>query len=286
MDRLAIILLAGISYGMILFLIAAGFSLIFGTMGILNLAHGSLYILGAYFGLTVVELGSNFWLAALAGGMGVVLVGLVLERAFLSRLYKQINEQVLLTLGFVYIFGNSILWVWGPRSRIGTPPSFAAGVISIGDISFPIYRILIILIGLAAAIGLWWFQEKTRGGTIVRAGMDDKEMTVGLGINYRLICSAIFLLGAFMAGVAGFIGAPVIGVHSGMAFDILLLALIVIVVGGVGYVQGALLGALIIGLIDAFGKAFFPDLAMFSIYLAMIVMLLVKPTGLLGRKQV
>lgn len=285
MDTVVVNFLNGISYGMILFLIASGFSLIFGVMGILNLAHGALYMLGAYLGLTVSRYSGNFFLASLLAAAGVGLVGLMLERVFLARLYKQINEQVLLTLGLVYIFTNVILWVWGPIPRMGVAPAFVSGSVAIGDIFFPTYRFFLILVGLGVAIGLYFFQERSRYGAMIRAGMDDKQMTIGLGINYGLVSSLVFFLGAFIGGLVGFIGAPVVGVHPGMSFDILLLALAVIVVGGVGYIQGALLGAMVIGLIDSFGKAYFPDFALFTIYLTMIIVLLVRPIGLLGRAR-
>ncbi len=283
MNTVVVSFLNGISYGMILFLIACGFSLIFGVMGILNLAHGALYMLGAYFGLTLVGYGVNFFLAVLLGAVGAGLMGLLFERLFLARLYKQIDEQVLLTLGLVYIFSNVVLWVWGPFAKMGTAP--VSGSVAIGTFFFPTYRLLLIAVGLAVAIGLYFFQERSRYGAIIRAGMYDKRMTMGLGINYGLVSSLVFILGAFMAGLAGFIGAPIIGAYPSMSFQILLLALAVIVIGGVGSIQGALLGAILIGLIDAFGKAFFPDFALFTIYLAMIVVLLIKPAGLLGRAR-
>src|SRR3990170_2892285 len=183
MMAIAVNLLNGISYGTILFIIASGLSLIFGVMGILNLAHGAFYVLGAYVGLTLVKQGSNFFLAALAAGAVVGLLGLTLERLFLGRLYKQINDQVLLTLGLVYIFWNLILWIWGPRAQIGVSPRILQGAIDMGSFSYPLYRLTIILIGAAIFVGLWLFQEKTRTGAVMRAGMDDKQMTIGLGIN-------------------------------------------------------------------------------------------------------
>jgi len=285
MDALLLNLLNGISFALILFLIASGFALICGVMGILNLAHGAFYILGVYFGLILLRHGGNFWLAAFAGGGGVALVGLILERLFLRRLYKQENEQVLLTFGFVYIFVNLTVWFWGPFSVMVTPPSIIAGSISVGDLSFPIYRFVLVFIGLVLAAGLWLLVEKTRAGAIVRAGMDDKEMTIGLGVNYGLVSSAVFLLGSFIGGFAGFIGAPVVATNPGMAFDLLLLAFVVIIVGGTKNVQGTLLASILIGLLDYFGKAYFPDFAYFTIYLAMIIVLLVKPSGLLGRLE-
>lgn len=285
MDILLTNILNGISYAFILFLLASGLTLIFGVMGILNLAHGSLYMLGAFLGLTVASRSDNFWLAALLAAVGVGIVGLVLERVFLGRLYKQLNEQALLTVGLVYIFANSVLWIWGPWAKMGTAPDILSGSISVGNFFFPVYRFGIIVFGLAVFAGLWWLQDKTRIGARIRAGMENKEMTTGLGINYGLISTAIFIVGALMGGFAGYLGTPIVGAYPEMSWPILLLAMIVVVVGGLGNIQGALLGSLIIGLIDTFGKAYFPDLAMFTVYLIFIITLLVRPTGILGRKE-
>jgi branched-chain amino acid transport system permease protein len=285
MELVSIAILNGISYGMILFLIASGFSLIVGVMGILNLAHGILYVLGAYIGLAVVNYTDNFILAVLSAAIGIGLIGLLIERVFLSRLYKQLNEQVLLTLGLVYIFANVVVWIWGGQGQTASPPDWLSGSVAIGTVSFPVYRVALIVLGVVVAFGLYYFQEKTRYGAIIRAGMDDKEMTMGLGVNYRVAAIVVFVLGTFMGGLAGFIGLPVLGVYPGISWSILLLALATIVIGGVGYIQGAMLGAMVIGLIDSFGKVYFPDFALFTIYLAMILVLLVRPTGLLGRAR-
>lgn len=278
-------LLNGVSYGMILFIIASGLSLIFGVMGILNLAHGALYVLGAYIGLSLAGHGFNFALAALFAGLAVGIVGFALERLFLGRLYKQINEQVLLTLGVVFILSNTFLWVWGPMAMIGKSPALLSNSLQIGDTSYPQYRLAIIIIGLLIFLGLWFLQEKTRVGATIRAGMDDKQMTIGMGINYNVFASFVFFLGAFLGGLAGYLGTPVIGVQPGISLDILLFAMIIIVVGGVGSIQGALLGAILIGVVDAFGRTYFPDIALYTVYLTMIIILIVRPSGLLGRAQ-
>lgn len=283
MEKVIETFVTGISYGMILFLIASGFSLIFGVMGILNLAHGSLYMLGAYFGLTIASLTNSFFLGIVAAIIGIGLVGLLLQRAFLDRLYKQLPQQVLLTLGLVYIFSNLALWIWGPFARVGAAPGFTAGFVDLGDIPFLIYRIVLIFVGLAVAVGLYLLQEKSRYGAIIRAGMNDKEMINALGINHKFVSSLVFFLGSIMVGGAGFLGSPILGAHPWMSFDVLLLTLAVIVIGGVGYIQGALMGAVVIGLIDSFGKVFFPDLALFTVYTAMIIILLIRPTGLVGK---
>lgn len=284
MEELVIHVLNGVSYGMILFLIASGLSLILGVMGILNLAHGSLYLLGAYIGLTIAPQVGNFWLVAILSGLAVGLVGLVMERVFLSRLHGQFNEQALLTVGLVYILANLFLMIWGPHPKVGSAPSWLADSVNIGEFYFPLYRFALIFIGLVIFASLWWFQDKTRAGAIVRAGMDDKQMTMGLGIRYMLVSSAIFFLGAFVGGIAGFLSTPWLGVEFRMAFPILLLALIAIIIGGVGTAQGTLLGAMVIGLIDSFSKVFITQFALFIPYLAFVIILLFRPSGLLRRK--
>jgi branched-chain amino acid transport system permease protein len=285
MDLLTINLLNGISFGMILFLLAMGLSITLGVMGILNLAHGALFMIGGFIALSTVNAGGNFWLAIMLGSIGAGIFGLIIERLFLSRLYQQLDNQVLLTLGLVYIIGNVALWIYGGRVQLFDTPPLLTWRISIGDYAFPFYRIFLIGVGAVAFIALWWLVERTRIGSIVRAGMDNKEMTRALGINYGFTCSAVFALGSLVGGFAGCVATPLIGVFQSMALDILLYALIVVVVGGPGSVLGTLIGALVIGLVDAFGKAFFPTLAMFTMYLVLILMLLIKPSGILGRSR-
>jgi branched-chain amino acid transport system permease protein len=280
-------LLNGISYGMILFLIAAGMSIVLGIMGITNLAHGSLYMIGAYIGWTIfVQLGMNFWLAVFAGAVVSGIIGLLIERIFLKHLYKQVNEQVLLTYGLVYITTNLVTWIWGGRYRLQfTAPELDMHTVNLGSFSFPLTRIVITIFGILVALILWYLQDKTRIGAIVRAGMDDKEMVQGLGINLELVSMAVFFVASFVAGLAGVIGAQLLSTYPGLGENVLLLTLAVIIVGGIGSIQGALVGGLLIGLIDNFGKALFPQYAMFTIYFAMIIVLLIKPSGLLGRSK-
>lgn len=284
MEILAVHILNGLTFGFILFLLSSGLSLVMGTMGVLNLAHGGFYMLGAYIGLMVVGYGVNFWLAAVVAGIIMGLVGLGIERFVLRRIHNMMSEQALSTFGFLYILTNVALWIWGPWAKMGTPPGFFSGSIGIGRLAYPVYRLVVILLGLMIAVGLYWLQEKTRYGSIIRAGMDDKETTTGLGINYEAISSAVFALGSFLAAFAGSIGTPLVGAYLLSGVEVLLLALIVVVVGGMGTIQGTLVGALIIGLIDSFGRAIFPDLAMFTVYLAMVIMIVMRPSGLVGRK--
>lgn len=278
-------LLNGISFGMILFLIASGLSIIIGVMGIINLSHGALYMLGGYVGWTIVQrLGFNFWLGAFIGGLAAGLAGLFIERTFLRRLYKLTNEQVLLTFGFVYIITNVCLWVWGGEAKVPFWDPALSGSFTIADFAYPKTRIAVIAIGSAIAVLLWWIQNKTRVGAIVRAGMDDSEMVTGLGINLGRVSMLVFFLGAFIAGFAGVVGAQLWGVYSYQGLQMLLFSLIVIIVGGLGSIQGALAGALIIGIVDAYGRAIFPELSMFIMFIVMVVILVVRPRGILGRK--
>lgn len=285
MEEAVRIALVAISYAMILFLISSGLSLVLGVMGILNLAHGSLYMVGAYIGLTLSKQLGSFWLVAFVSGLALGLLGLLLERVFLSRLHRHLDEQMLLTTGFVYILANLALWIWGPYGFSSALPPLLNSSVAIGSLIFPVYRIVLLSIGLLIAALLWWFQEKTRAGAVLRAGIDDKQMTMAMGINYGLVCSEVFFLGAFIAGFTGFIGTPLMGAQSEMGFPILLLAVSVVIVGGVGRVEGTLLGAIIVGFIDSLGKTFFPDFALFTVYVIFILMILLKPAGLLGRKK-
>lgn len=291
MDVILLNFLIGISFGCILFLLGTGLSLTMGLMRIVNLSHGALYMVGGYTGLAVAKLTENlvgrnlcFVLGILAGGICAGLLGLILETAFLRRLYKRELDQVLLTIGFVYILTNLVQWVWGPVPQSGVVPSILSGSVPLGGVTFPVFRLAIIAFGLVAAAGLWLFQERTRIGAIVRAGMDNKEMAMALGINLKMVFTGVFALGAFVAGFCGLIGAPLLGINLGIGWDALLLAMIVVIVGGTGSVQGALVGGLVIGLIDAYGKAFFPELAYFTMYIVLIIILLFRPSGLMGRK--
>ncbi len=285
MELIVLNILNGISFGVILFLLGSGLSLILGVMGMLNLAHGALYMVGAFVGWTIArQLGLNYVLAIFSAGVVAGLIGLIMERGFFRYLYKQLNEQVLLTFGFLYILTNLSLWIWGPNAKAPFTAEILSSSFAIMGWIYPTARIAIIFIGVALAVGLWWLQEKTRVGAIIRAGMDDKEMLEVLGINLGVVSTALFVLGAFIAGASGVIGAQLFGVNLELGLNILLLALVVVIVGGTGSVQGALVGGVVIGLIISFGKALFPELAMFFIYLVMIVILIIKPSGILGRK--
>jgi branched-chain amino acid transport system permease protein len=277
------IFLIGISFGAILFLLGAGLSLTMGLMRIVNLTHGALYMLGAYAGLAAAQFSGNFFIGLVAGAICTGMIGFIMETGFLRRLYRQEQSQVLLTIGFIYILTNLTQWIWGPKPLSGVIPAAFSGFVPIGNITFPVFRFVIIAFGLIMAVLLWLFQEKTRIGAIIRAGMDNREVTTALGINLKVIFTGIFALGAFIAGLCGLMGAPLMGINLQIGWDALMLAMIVVIVGGTGSIQGAFFGGLIIGLLDAFGKAYFPDFAYFAIYVALILILLFKPSGLMGR---
>ena len=277
-------LVNGLAMGMVYFLTAAGMSIVMGVMGISNLAHGALYMVSAYVGWQVFRgFHGPFTLAVLAGGVTGGLLGLLIERVFLRRLYKQPNEQVLLTYGFVYIFTNACIWIWKGWPRL---PFTAAALkpVMIGGLRFASSRFLLIALGALSAVALWYLQDRTRLGARVRAGMDDKEMAQGMGVNMEMVSMIVFFIASFVAGLSGVLGAQVMGINAEAGNTILLQALVVVIIGGVGSIQGALLGGLMIGLLDTFGKVLFPQLAMFTIYLAMVIVLVVRPQGLLGRR--
>jgi len=277
-------LLNGLSFGMVLFMLAMGMSITFGVMGILNLAHGSLFMIGGFTLLSILLAGGNFWAALLIGGLCAGAVGIIMERLFLTKLYRRMDDQVLLTIGIVYVVENITLWIYGGTAKIVPIPETLQASVTVGDYGFPSYRLALIAIGGLSFLFLWWLIERTKLGSIVRAGMDDKETTLTLGLNYTRICIIVFALGAFLAGFAGGLGGPVLGLLPFMSMNVLLYAIAVIIVGGPGSVLGTLIGALAIGIIDNFGRIYLPGFAMFTVYFVFILMLLVKPTGLMGRK--
>ena len=283
MEMLISSLILGISYGFILFLLGTGLSITMGLMKIVNLAHGAVFMVGTYVGVSSARYTGNFLLGVLAGGVVAALLGIFMELGFLRRLYKRNMDQALLTIGFVYVLMNIVQWIWGPLPQSGIVPDVLGGSIPIANMKIPVFRLATIIIGLAAAVLLWLFQEKTRIGAIIRAGMDNQEMTRGLGIRLPVIFTGVFAFGAFIAGCCGLFGAQSLGISLDLGWDVLLLSMMVVVIGGTGSIQGALVGGLIIGLTETLGKMFFPDLAYFTMYALLIIVLIFRPTGLVGR---
>lgn len=276
--------LNGISFGMLLFLLAAGLSLIYGLMKVLNLTHGSFYLLGGYVGLAVLHLSGSFVLAVLAGSFAIAAVGVIMERFFLRRLHLQELPQALLTFGFLFIFSDLATVIWGTNPQVIPKPAILAGALQLGGFFYPYYRLFIIVLGLMIAALLWWLQDGTRLGAMLRASVDDEEVARALGINVSLLFTLVFGFGAFLAALGGVMGGPIVGVYPGADFDVMLLGFVVVIIGGLGNLKGALIGGLAVGLLDNFGKVFFPELALFTIFAPMAVILAVRPTGLFGRE--
>jgi len=276
--------LNGISFALLLFLLASGLTLIFGLMRIANIAHGSFYLLGAYVGLSVMRWTHAFPLAILAGGISVAAIGILMQRWFLARFHQQTLAQVLLTMGFAFIFSDQALLLWGGDPQRVPVPRVLAGPLVAGPIYFPIYRLFVIAVGAFVYAVLWLLLEKTRIGARVRAAVDDAEMARGLGIDVWRVFTGVFALGAFLAAAAGVIGGAFLSVYPGADFDVLPLAFVVVIVGGLGSLRGALVGSLLVGLLDNFGKALFPELSYFTLFAPMALILAIRPTGLFGRR--
>lgn len=285
MDLVANICIYGFSYASILFIASVGLSIALGMLGIVNAAHGALLMLGGYIGITVLESTGNWILGLFAATLTSGIIGLIINEVFLRQLHKKELQQILLTFGLVYILGNLVLWIWGAQTRVADEPKFLSGTITVGELSFPIYRLLVIFIGIALFFILWLVQEKTKIGSIIRAGMDDAEMVSGLGYNLKPTAVGAFSIGLALAGFAAFLGSPVLGgVSSWMGPRIFFLCMVVVIVGGVGSVQGTLAGAALIGVLYVTVAIFFPPFAIISTYIAMVIVLLFRPRGLLGRK--
>jgi branched-chain amino acid transport system permease protein len=273
----------GISYGALLFLLAGGLSLIFGLMRIVNMTHGSYYLLGGYVGLTVIWGAGSFGLAILAGAVAIALLGVCEWRVFLRRVVGQELGQVLTTMGIALILQDLGLVLWGGEPYTIPTPAVLSGAYQLGQLFFPVYRRFIIAVALFVGAILWVVVERTRLGAMIRATVDDAEMARGVGINVPVISMGVFALGAFLAAVAGVVAGGFVGVYPGADFEILPYAFVVVIVGGMGSLKGAVLGSLLVGLLDNFGKAFFPEFAYFTLFAPMAVILAVRPTGLFGR---
>ena len=275
--------LNSLALGGLLFLLAAGFSLIFGLMRIANLTHGAFYMLGAYIGVSILKVIPNLWLAALLGGLVVALLGGLFERFILRKLAGNELGQVLVTLGVAYIIADFCLVVWGGDPIPLPTPEALELPIEVAGFMFPSYRLAVIAIALATAIALFLLMERTRLGAMIRAGVDDMQMARAVGIPVSRLFTIVFCLGSALAGAGGILGGPIMSAYPGLDFDMLPLALIVVILGGVGSLTGAFVGSFIIGFIYTFGIALFPQLAYVILFLPMIVVIAFRPRGLFGR---
>ena len=286
MEFLLVQLLNGLGYAMLLFLMAAGLSLIFGLMNVVSLAHGSFFMLGAFIGLSIFAATHSYWLALLLAPLPTAAAGILMERLFLRRLYQRGHlEQVLLTFGFTFVFFDLVRSVWGSDVRTLPPPDLLQGVVHFSDVAFSTYRLFLIALGIVLAMLLWLLIERSRLGAMVRAGVDDSAMAAGLGANVPALFTGVFSVGVLLAALGGVAAGPILGLYPGMDSDILIPAFIVIVIGGMGSLRGAFVGSLLIGEADTFGKAYFPSLALFLIYLVMAIVLLARPQGIFGIKH-
>ena len=281
---LARVLILGVSYGLILFLIATGMSLTLGLMRVVNMSHGAIYMFSGYVAVWSYGQFKSWILSIVIGTVVGALLGALLEIGFLRRLYKVPTYQVLLTIGIINILNNVAQWIWGGLPLTTPTPAFLRGGPMIGEMRIPWMRFFIIGVGLILAVILWFVQDKTRIGAMVRAGMDNREIAASVGINNRLVFTGVFILGSAVAGFSAMMGGAQTGLSATTAWDVLLNSIIVVVVGGTGSIQGALLGGIIIGVANAFGTVFMPTVTPFLIYLVLIIVLLIKPSGLMGRK--
>lgn len=277
--------LNGCAYGMLLFLLAAGLSLIFGLMDVVNLAHGGFYMLGAYLALSLVRWTGSFWIALAVVPLLTAAGGFLLEWELLRPLYRRTHlDQILLTFGVAFVLTDLARWLWGADVQsLPAPPGLDRSVPLFGTL-FPVYRLFVIALGAALGLALWIVLGRTRLGATVRAGVANKEMTQALGIDIGVVFTCVFAFGTGLAGLAGVVAAPVQGVFPGVDFETLIVTLIVVVVGGLGTLKGSFWGSLLIGEADTFGKILLPQLALVIIYLVMAAVLLLRPGGLFGGK--
>lgn len=268
---------------MLLFLMAAGLSLIFGLMNVVSLVHGSFFMMGAFLALSIVQLTHNYWLALLLAPMPMAALGALIEVLFLRRMYgRSALDQVLLMFGFTYVFYDAVKSIWGDDIQSLPVPPELNGIVRIDSMVITNYRLFLIGFGAAVALLLWVFLDRSRLGAMVRAGVDNRLMAAGLGANIPALFTGIFSLGVALAAIGGVAAGPVLGLYPGIDSDILIPAFIVIVVGGMGSLRGAFVGSLVIGIADVFGKTYAPQLSSFLIYLVMAVVLLVRPQGIFG----
>lgn len=277
-------ILSGLAYGSLLFLIAAGLTLIFGLMRIINLAQTAFYLLGAYIGIAFIAHGFNFWFASVLAGILTMALGLAVYSLFLHRYHTDPLTSLLLTLGFSIMLDDSILAIWGGDPHSIQPPAALAGSIHFGQLTFPIYWLAVIVISLTIAGILLVALQRTMLGVVIRASVDDEEMARGLGVNVNRAFYIVFALGALLAGSGGLLGGPITSAYPGLDGELTPLAFAVVIVGGMGSLSGALIGSLAIGLVNAFGKALFPEFSYFTIFVPVALIMALRPQGLFGRQ--
>jgi branched-chain amino acid transport system permease protein len=296
-------LLNGLQYGVLLFLLAAGLTLVFGIMSFVNLAHGSLYMLGAYAAALAYGATGSFAVSVLAAMAAALAIGLLLEVTIVSRLYRRDHlDHVLATFGLVMFFNEGVRLVWGPQPLFVQVPEVLGGTVQVFGFAYPAYRFTIIAVGLIVAVGSYWLIHKTRVGMLIRAGAQNPQLVGALGVNIGLLNAMLFGIGAMLAGLAGAMAGPLLSVQSGMGEPVLITTLVVIVIGGIGSVHGALYAALIVGVVDTLGRVMLPlllrqvaersiadaagpALASMLVYLLMALVLALRPQGLFPARR-
>jgi len=275
--------LNGLFSAALLFLIASGLTLAFGVMKIVNIAHGSFYMLGVYVAYSVILRTQNLLLATIVAIVVVAAVGFVMQRFFLRRFGSDPLAQMMMTMGFALMFRDGALMIWGGDPFTLQYPALLRGSVEAGEVVFPVYRLFAIVVAALVGVGLWMVNDRTLVGARLRATVDDPEMASATGINVALLSGLVFAAGAGLAAFGGVIGGPILGGYPGIDFDLLPLAFVVVIIGGMGSLKGALVGSIVVGMIDNFGKALVPELSYFTLFAPMVIVLALKPTGLYGR---
>jgi branched-chain amino acid transport system permease protein len=275
--------LNGLFSAALLFLIAGGLTLTFGVMRIVNIAHGSFYMLGVYVAYSVILRTGSLVLGAIAAVLVVGLAGFVMQRFFLRRFGADPLPQMMMTMGFALLFRDGALMIWGGDPFTLQYPPGLSGSMEAGEVVFPLYRLFVIFVAGLVGVALWAVNEKTLVGARLRATVDDPEMASATGINVTLLSGLVFAVGAGLAAFGGVMGGPILGGYPGIDFDLLPLAFVVVIVGGMGSLKGAVVGSIVVGMIDNFGKALVPELSYFTLFAPMVLVLAIKPTGLYGR---
>lgn len=285
MELILIQILNGLQYGLLIFLAASGLTLVFGILGIINLSHGSFYMLGAYLSLTLTSLTGDIFLALLTGVPLAFLFGMLIEWLFVRHLYGRDHlQQVLLTFALILIFNDLQRMIWGTRPHSVPIPGYLKASIQLSDVlSYPVYRLAVAGVCVLLVLCMIYVIQYTRVGQMIRAGESNREMVEVLGIDSRLLYRFVFAAGVALAAAAGMIAAPIDSVYPGIGEPVLIISFVVVVIGGIGSIKGAFFGALLIGLADAFGKVFLPELASVVVYALMAAVLVVRPGGLFGR---
>jgi branched-chain amino acid transport system permease protein len=274
----------GVSFAALLFLLASGFTLSFGLMRVVNMAHGAYYLMGGYIGLSITRYTGSFVLGVLGGSLAIIPIGYLIDRYLIRRTGENHLAQVLLTVGIAFVMGDIALKIWGGDNlKVPTPIELRGAIELPGGIYYPTYRFVLILFGIVIGLALWLLYRKTQIGAVVRAGVDDREIVDAIGINIDRLFVLVSALASFLAGMAGVVGGAFLTLYPGAEWEILVFALMVVIVGGLGSLEGAMIGALVVGLLDAYGRWLLPEFSYFVLFGPMALLLLFRPQGIFGR---